>query len=167
MSILVNKETKVITQGFTGAQGTFHSEQALAYGTKVLGGVGEVVGGDDLQSGFRQDLLAQLDVGAFQAYHQRHVEADFPRRRDDALGDHVAPHDAAKDVDQNAFDVGVGEDDLERGRHALLGRAAADVEEVGRGRAIQLDDVHRRHGEAGPVDLEPPPRHQRTRTHAD
>jgi succinyl-CoA synthetase alpha subunit len=45
MSILVNKETKVITQGFTGAQGTFHSEQALAYGTQVVGGVTPGKGG--------------------------------------------------------------------------------------------------------------------------
>ena len=39
MSILVNKHTKVICQGFTGKQGTFHSEQCLAYGTKLVGGV--------------------------------------------------------------------------------------------------------------------------------
>jgi succinyl-CoA synthetase alpha subunit len=39
MSILVNKSTKVICQGFTGKQGTFHSEQCLAYGTKLVGGV--------------------------------------------------------------------------------------------------------------------------------
>ncbi|MFZ7202084.1 succinate--CoA ligase subunit alpha [Avibacterium avium] len=45
MSILVNKDTKVICQGFTGGQGTFHSEQALAYGTKLVGGVSPGKGG--------------------------------------------------------------------------------------------------------------------------
>lgn len=46
MSILVNHETKVICQGFTGKQGTFHSEQALAYGTRLVGGVTPGRGGE-------------------------------------------------------------------------------------------------------------------------
>jgi len=45
MSILINKETRVICQGFTGKQGTFHSEQSINYGTKVLGGVTPGKGG--------------------------------------------------------------------------------------------------------------------------
>ena len=45
MSVLVNKNTRLICQGFTGSHGTFHSEQAIKYGTKLVGGVTPKKGG--------------------------------------------------------------------------------------------------------------------------
>ena len=50
MSILVNKNTKLICQGFTGKHGTFHSEQALKYGTKLVGGHSKKRGSETFRS---------------------------------------------------------------------------------------------------------------------
>src|SRR5579859_7291549 len=67
----------------------------------LLGAIGQIVGGDDVEAALVEDLLAQFDVGAFQPHHQRNLQAHLPHRGHHALGDDVATHDAAEDVDQD------------------------------------------------------------------
>jgi hypothetical protein len=121
--------------------------------TDLFRRVGEVFGGDQhVQVCVGQQLAGALDVGAFQADHDRDLEADLLGGGDQRFGDRVALGDPAEDVHQHALDLVVAEDDAEGLDRALLGDAAAHVEEVRRLAAVQLDDVHRRHRQAGAVD---------------
>ncbi len=91
MSVLVDKNTRVICQGFTGSQGTFHSEQAIAYGTKMVGGVTPGKGG-----------TTHLDLPVFDTVREA-VEATGA----DASAVYVPPPFAA-DAILEAIDAGIG-----------------------------------------------------------
>src|SRR5579872_6738864 len=91
----------------------------------LLGGIIEIVRRQHIETGLANNLLAGIDIGAFKTHHQWHLEADFPNGCDHALGNDVALHDAAEDVDQNALHIGIGGDDLEGGRDLFLAGATA------------------------------------------
>src|SRR3954463_8576936 len=74
------------------------SGRSLDGGDDLFRRVRQIVGGYDVQAAGIEDVFALLDVGAFQADHQGHRQADVLHRGDDALGDDVAAHDAAEDV---------------------------------------------------------------------
>ena len=90
MAILVNAETQVICQGFTGSQGTFHSEQAIAYGTKMVGGVTPGKGG-----------TRHLDLPVFDTVHEA-------RERTGATASVIyVPPPFAADAILEAIDAGI------------------------------------------------------------
>src|SRR2546427_9153904 len=75
----------------------------------------------------------------------------FFHSSDNARRNDVALHDAAENVHENPFNIAVAEDDFERGGDLFLACTTADIEKIRGAAAIMLDDVHRRHREAGTV----------------
>ena len=90
MAVLVDKDTKVICQGFTGSQGTFHSEQAIAYGTQMVGGVTPGKGGSE-----------HLGLPVFDSVHEARAVTSA-----DATAIYVPPPFAA-DAIMEACDAGI------------------------------------------------------------
>ena len=117
---------------------------------RLLGGVGQAGGGN--QVGLGQDAPALLLIRADQADDKRHADVQRADGFQHAACDFVAAGDAAEDVDQHRLDALVGQDDAQRRRNLVGLRAAADIQEVGRLAAVELDDVHRGHRQPGAVD---------------
>src|SRR5258708_13083367 len=78
----------------------------------LLRGIVKVICRQHIEAGFPDDFLAGIDIGALKPDHQRHLQADFFHRGDHALGDDVAFHDAAENVDQAPLPVPSAGDSL-------------------------------------------------------
>src|SRR5690606_15395035 len=111
-------------------------------GNNLLSCIRQTFRCNNIQAAISQFLRADFGVVAFQTNDNRDVNPHFRYRADDTVSDQVATYDTAEDVNQNRFNIVVREDDFERFGHALFGRTAANVEEVSRFAAVQLNDVH-------------------------
>src|SRR5690606_222841 len=129
-----------------------HALIPLHCGNDFLRRVVEIVGRNNVQTALVDDFFAKLNIGAFKPDHQRNFEPHFLDRCNDTFRDHIALHDATKDIDQNAFNGWVSSDDLKCGSYCYLASATANSEEVSRFCTIELDDIHGSHGQARTID---------------
>ena len=143
MAILVDAETRVITQGFTGAQGTFHSEQAIAYGTKVMGGVTPGKGGTHA-SGPAGVRHRGGSAGGHRRHRERDLRAAAVRRGCDPGGDRCGnPADHLHHRGHSRAGHGAGEAGADG-----VGVAADRAELPGSDHAGRMQDRH--HARAHP-----------------
>src|SRR6266536_6257559 len=96
--------------------------------------------------------MSLLHVRSMQSRHNRRSQVHLLHNVDQALGNGVASYDATKDVDEDGCDFGIAGDQVECGFDGRRSGTTADVEEVGGGTSVQLDDIHCGHGESGTVD---------------
>src|SRR6185437_4582498 len=132
-----------------------HDRKPLLAGRKrddLARGICQIGGRSDGEAAVGQRRARLVGIGAFEADDDGHLHAHVLDGVDHAIGDEIAADDAAEDVDQHRANLRIREDELERRGHPLAGRTAADVEEVGRLAAVQLDQIHGRHREARAVD---------------
>ena len=137
-----------------GGAGAHQLCRLLYLGDDLLRSIAQIVGGHDRRGpNWRGSPCLAGHIGAFQTHHQRNRAGSrpwLPGTMPLAITSHfmIPP----KMLTRMPFDRRVLENDLEGCRHLLGGGAAAHVEEVGGEGTVQLDDIHRRHGEACAVD---------------
>ena len=108
-----------------------------------------------LQPRFEENLPPFLRIGTLEANNHGQGHANFFRGFDHSIGNPFTPHDASENIDENAFDFSVLEENAKPGRDGLLGGSSAHVQKVGGFRPGQLDHVHRGHGQSRPVHHTP------------
>ena len=96
--------------------------------------------------------MSSLNVGTLQSSDDGNTEVHGLNDGNQTLGDGIASHDTTKDVDEDGGDLGVAGDEVKGLLDGLGAGSTTDVEEVGGRSAVELDDIHGGHGEAGAVD---------------
>lgn len=96
--------------------------------------------------------MGLLHVGTLQPGNDRCAETHLIHNVDQALGDGVAPDNTTEDVNEDGGDLGVTGDKLESRLNRGGSSTTTNVKEVGRGAAIELDDIHSGHGKTSAID---------------
>lgn len=112
----------------------------------LFGSVLQVIDGEDLEARVVDDLVGGLHVGALQAGNDGDAQVHALDGADEAAGNVVASHDAAKDVDKDGRDLGVARNQGEGFLDGLWRGTTSDVEKVGGFATVELDNVHGCHG---------------------